>query len=492
MSIRNTLHNEIRGRIENAASERFIEWLSVRDGNSLPNQWRVDRAILDAIDAYLAETVGATGWEKTPDGKIRFGKKGVQAFREAVAALAAQYRKLIETPTVGGMQTVRREFRNLSARFENLLSMVLDTESIGSKDEDYYQIGLREGAWPATSYSTHELFPEAYDYQTETHVPAPWKLAQTGAKGLRKWQDAWRKALAAFDLYLDRKGVLTLDTFRDQLDVDGVAVLSYGKDRDEKAMSKVVTMIRQGTAAIRGAGLESALRGLVVNVRFTAHRNESAAATYDPGTGEVDLLPWAITEDHPGSFVHEVGHRFYYRFMSEKARDAWEAKLNERQSYVMPDDVDAARPYIEAFYRDVQADPAFYERFRVADSAQRMGVAAQWTDRVPDLSPIERARLRFIVRIAARDRGENVEKGLESARFWASEHKHRGVGIEPTAEPDKTSDYGSFNPSEAFAESFRLYVTKGPRVLGDWTRQFFRDVVRSGGAARLRYNTGEA
>ena len=154
--------------------------------------------------------------------------------------------------------------------------------------------------------------------------------------------------------------------------------------------------------------------------------------------------------------------------------------------------VEAARPYLEAFYREVQGDPAFYGRFQESDPTQRMSVAAQWVDRLPDLSPIERARLRFILRIAVRNLDSNIERGLESARFWASQRKFRGVGIEPTAEPEATADYGAFNPSEAFAEAFRLYVTQGPRVLGEWTRQFFRDVVRAGGAARLRYNKGEA
>jgi len=241
-------------------------------------------------------------------------------------------------------------------------------------------------------------------------------------------------------------------------------------------------MIRRGLASVRRTGLDRALAGLVIHVRFATQQGD-AAASYDRyGGGQVTLNPWSLYDADAGSLIHEIGHRFYYEYMAPKAREAWEAALRERQSSVSMDDLAWARPYVEAYFRDVASDPAL----RDADGGQRRAVAAQWAAQQPDLSPIETARLRFIVRLAAD--AKDADKGLESAGSYIREgDKYRGVGIEPTAEPERSTDYGSWNPSEAFAESFRLYVLK-PRVLGPWTRQFFRDVVRAGGATRLRYN----
>ena len=41
---------------------------------------------------------------------------------------------------------------------------------------------------------------------------------------------------------------------------------------------------------------------------------------------------------------------------------------------------------------------------------------------------------------------------------------------------------GNTNAEEAFAEAFKLYIIRGPGKLGEWTRWFFREIVRTGGA----------
>jgi hypothetical protein len=45
-----------------------------------------------------------------------------------------------------------------------------------------------------------------------------------------------------------------------------------------------------------------------------------------------------------------------------------------------------------------------------------------------------------------------------------------------------TSEYGKTAPNEAFAEVFRKWVGGRKNELGPWTRQFFKDIVRTGGA----------
>ena len=62
----------------------------------------------------------------------------------------------------------------------------------------------------------------------------------------------------------------------------------------------------------------------------------------------------------------------------------------------------------------------------------------------------------------------------------ATKLSDRWVGPGKEIPIEHITNYGNTNAEEAFAEAFKLYIVRGPGKLGEWTRWFFREIVRTG------------
>ena len=276
----------------------------------------------------------------------------------------------------------------------------------------------------------------------------------------------------------------------EQFDIAGVRVVV------EQAAPKAVIRyaadtIRNAADAIRKAGLGASLRDLVVRMYpqiYPGDWAKGACGYYQRDTGIVILPPGFFgtcqSAGLPGIdiVIHEVGHRFYYMLVNNHALKSWEAQVSEKQLKFSPKDAIQAGELIASWVKSAGVD--YYNLSR-----EDRGLATDaYVARHPVPDERQQATNRAILRLVA-GWGKKVQDfsagQVFNAVFQSAGTSAASFMVEPT---DKGGgiDYGATNPSEAFAEVFKLYVLHGPRAVGPWTRALFRAIVRDGGGAPLK------
>ena len=66
-----------------------------------------------------------------------------------------------------------------------------------------------------------------------------------------------------------------------------------------------------------------------------------AGGSYNYGKDWLRMYPMGMGMDGVRTFVHELGHRFYYKNLKERVREAWDKALRRRQVEIKEHHVDS-------------------------------------------------------------------------------------------------------------------------------------------------------
>jgi hypothetical protein len=159
------------------------------------------------------------------------------------------------------------------------------------------------------------------------------------------------------------------------------------------------------------------------------------------------------------TLIHEIGHRFYYRSMPTNAQAYWEEVIDSRSVKITAGDV---QYFVNTFIR-----PEFDRNEHMPYAPDVRGrVKAEIEEETPLRAKMHYLALHF--------------PGGQSPDEAAS----RLMGeVDTRVDLEFISEYGATNAKEAFAEAFMLWVTKGPRAVQAWTRDFFVRLTRAGGGS---------
>lgn len=350
---------------------------------------------------------------------------------------------------------------------DNVETLVYQQLLTGDSDkENWAEKALREKAWSfLINVSPSRLLPKKWDYKTDTYVAAPWALEHDRQTNVRRYQRDARAFFTALTEYIDYKQRVgeSLDV-RPEVevtDIAGIHVIIHNKQRTEhgdKTMREALDSLDVAIDKMKRAGFKRAYEGLTLHIGFGIPKG-LVAGLYNPAEDELWVYALGLSKDN-GTFIHECGHRFYFKRLGSNAKAEWERIIGERMVKVTPEAVDI---WMDAY----ESRPEVQRGFSLL-TKDRLALASSL-----DLSESMAAQVRFLADFMPGFTRENDE-----IRAWL---KKEHVGTQVALE--HISDYGATNAWEAFAEAFKLYVLKGPGAIGDWTRQFFKDIVRSGGAS---------
>jgi hypothetical protein len=329
------------------------------------------------------------------------------------------------------------------------------------KDKPWAEEQVRRKAWDAI-ISLRDLFPTTWDYKGEAHIDAPWGVAQVIDKNIRRYQRAFGQAFDAIREYLESRSAPVERSETEHYDIAGMNVVIHGFGRGdedlEKDLDDFLRHLGFFAKRIERTGFGKGLQGLNIEVSFADAKTLGSpnldCGLYNPASDALTIYPLGFIGSDGGTFTHEVGHRYWFRVLSNNARAHWTEVMAAQMTEITKADVDEFTDKYLAKHPDLYRTDLVALVNRTEDDAERK---AKFKELAEGSRPID------------------VENGdTEKLRDVLTKYVGDKVHIEDI------SDYARTNPTEAFADAFRFYVLKGPNALGPWTRVFFERIVWGG------------
>ena len=293
-------------------------------------------------------------------------------------------------------------------------------------------------------------------------------------KAIKRYQVAATKAFKDLEDYIEirsERGPVVRREEIEHFEVSGVPVIveNWGRSEMELVESelhKCLNQLKKYLDRIKGAGFESALRGLTFTISFDTKGEALTAGRYTPSTDTLQLYPIGLIGDSgAGTLTHEIGHRFYYKSLPNNAVAHWEETMNARGVKITSEDISR---FVRAITKGYNSDYPW----ELADKQYRL----QWVLPLAD-SEEEEAKFKELCNLGTPDYAVGADfdvRNYEDKLLYNFEGQ--------VVQLEEITEYANSSPTEAFAECFREYVLKGPRALGPWTLNFFKEVCRAGGA----------
>ena len=369
-------------------------------------------------------------------------------------------------------QEAKPLFKTFAENFEAWVYRVVLPSISKERPKTWLEEQVRTKAWTAImAISLGTLFPSSFNYTTQLHEDAPWKVAEVIDTNVRRYQRAFQAAFKAISDYLDEESQLHGGKPVERRDlverhtIAGMHVLIHGLGRDEHDYSEDVDAFLHHldffAKRIHRAGFGKAVEGLTIQVTFAdpstlSRPTDLTAGLYNAAEDSMMIFPLGFLGSDGGTFTHECGHRFWFRSLTPNARAHWNEVIGKRMTEITKADIDeftdkylAKHP--EAYTRELQ--------HLVEQSEEDEEKKIKFKELAESSRPIT-------------VKTEEVEKLRDILMRQVGEKVHI----------EDISEYARTSPIEAWAEAFRFYVLKGPAVLGPFTRQFFEMIGRSGGA----------
>lgn len=392
--------------------------------------------------------------------------KELQQWDSDVRKMTKLYKSLKaeDTPrAIKEFKETKQYFTTFQQNFEKWVYRYLISTDTGKKGESYLQQVVREKAWKFnTELFSSSLFPDTYDPNLKKHVPAPWDLDLKDNRRLniQRYQMAWREAFKSIHEYIEHEG----DKFErmeslEQFSRGGVniKVINYGRVPDsftEGEFKKLINQLNTTINNIENKGFKGVFKDLTVTINFYNEHGDLKGGHYNKENDELLILPLGVQID---TFVHEMGHRVWYKYLPPNARKSWKKIIDGRVVTVTRKNIDN---FLSIFLFDDNKQKVNISRKEIKNKIKNYD-----TDPTTKTVYIELSG-----RIPA-----FTDKFEEIRDFYYKNLENEKVNLE------FISDYGATNSTEAFAEAFKLYILKGPRSLGEWTKEFFKDIVSAGG-----------
>lgn len=355
-------------------------------------------------------------------------------------------------------EEAKQLFQKFRQNFEQwVYKAVLPKVDKGS--EPYLYKDVQKQAWEALYHINSELFPTLWPGGSDLtrRVPNFAELRHSREKNVTRYNKAFNTALKTISDFIenqkDRK------RFEDEThNVAGmnVTIPGYGRTENDADLDSMLDRLKRVADPIIRAGFRDAVAGVRLVVDFDPKANESLTnAQYSPSEDRMKVYPLGMIgrgfDGFEGTFVHEMGHRFWFKSMSGQSRAYWDEVMSKNNVKIESQDV---REFVKLFGLNEDRDETLRK-----------------LERLP-LDPFQKAKFREISRFSSytsKTPDEYLEK-LESSM----------VG-DPVLLEGISEYAASGGPIEAFAEVFKAYCLKGPGAVGPMTLNLFKQVVSSGG-----------
>lgn len=362
-----------------------------------------------------------------------------------------------------------KEAANLYNTFRNNLEdwLYKDVMSVKDrKDMDHPMVkDFKEKSWQALHYiGTSTLFPDTYDYRKDDHVPAPWLLDDRKKKNhMQNYNRYFRAMWDAIEDYLNWKEEDEEEKYpsKEQINVDGVNITldNYGREeRHEKLINLFISGLQSAIKKIKNKGFGKALKNLSITLDFF---ETNASGSYSYPTDELKIYIGMFGAWGDDVIIHEIGHRYYHRFLPKRAQEYWESVIYKHVTTINKNDINL---FIDTYYDKIKN---WFEndegRSYIRSSIEKDIEKSKFELRTKSV-------FNYIV-----DKLPVFTDDITSYR-----NKLESKFLNTTINLEKITDYANKNSWEAFAEAFMLYIGKGPKSLGPWTRDFFKRVSTYG------------
>jgi hypothetical protein len=378
---------------------------------------------------------------------LQISKATVDQWKKDLRRMTQIYKTLDpEDQDTHTFEEARRLFISFRTNFEHWAYKVLLPKK--SKDSTWLENRVRTKVWDAL-HEISDIFPSQRD-ESGTYIPAPWLLRNQKDKNIKRYQKEFLEAFKAIEEYLGESKLSRSEEY-EQLEVAGVNVVvhSLGREDYEDTLEETLSNLKSYIGTVHSVGFGKVTKGLVLHVDF----ENSSAGTYNYNKDDI-TLHLASTIGVDGHVIwHELGHRFYHRFLSSNAREHWEEVMSNRSIVITREDINR---FVDSFGTELKG----------LDSGKLLRVVQGETD-----SPELLAKFEYLVEHAPK-----FTTDLTTIR----EHLQSCVGIKVDLE--LITEYGATDPKEAFAECFGIICERGISQLKPWTRAFFTEISRSGGA----------
>jgi len=368
---------------------------------------------------------------------------------------------------------IKKAYNIFANNFEKwVYNDILDNKK---KDENYYQEQVRTTAWTFLSdIRVYQLFEShnshVYNDSTMYSIPMIWDYSKIAKKNITRYQRSWRKFKEALrELVVYNSEEIKAQTTDEQIQKFGVTIAIKNKtDEHDKYIKKFIDSLKDVTGAIRKHGFAKVLDNFYVELNFDVSSEGSIYATYgdmiggayDPMKDKLFIFPLGIDRKiSDNTLIHELAHRYWFKYIPERAKKAWKEKFQQKRVRVAPVHI---KKFFEMFFTEEYGFPTRKDIKKKVekeiDDPTFKVVFMYLADNTPMFEPKE-GKSRYD---AYWDFFQNRSRGEEIPLEWIT-------------------DYGRTNEKESFAEAFKLWVGGVKGKLGPWTRAFFKEIVATGG-----------
>ena len=407
------------------------------------------------------------------EDKVKVNTNSIKKWSKDLRVLTKAYKQIGDNSqdpqTIEDFKKVRRAFGTFQQNFEDwVYKFFLQYKWIGSKErvETWEEKEVREKCWRAVT-SLGGNFPEMWDFQSKKHRVSPQILAREREKNIRRYRAAFREGINSLLQYIAINGDQEREKPIEQAQIGPVKLVIHnfkrkggspqGEESRERSFKQLVDGIKSWSKKIQKAGFGKCIEGLVVDIDFglTGEGGDMVNGEYYMNKDMLKLYGAGMTQD---TFTHELGHRFWYRELPSNAKKHWQDTIKSKKVAIDFEDVE---DYVEKYFN--KYGEKLYKRkagLRVIDKKED-NAETRAKFKALQMTPVY---------------------SVENRKEVVTKLSDRWVGPGKEIPIEHITSYGNTNAEEAFAEAFKLYIIKGPGKLGEWTRWFFREIVRTGGA----------
>ena len=407
------------------------------------------------------------------ESKIKVDSNAIKKWAKDLRVLTKAYKQIgsnSEDPkTIQDFKKVRRAFGTFQENFEKwVYKFFLQYKWTGASGntESWEAKEVREKCWRAVT-NLGGNFPEMWDFQTQKHRESPNILSREREKNIRRYRAEFREGIKALLQYVAIHGDQEREKPIEQAKIGPVKLVIHnhkrkggspqGEESRERSFKQLVDGIKHWCKQIQKAGFGKCIEGLELHLDFglTGESGDMVNGEYYMNKDIMKLYGTGMTQD---TFTHELGHRFWYRELPSNAKKHWQDTIKSKKVSIERTDVEN---FVKKYF-DKHGSKLYKRRagLKVIDKKED-NVETKAKYKVLQMTPV----------YSTNNHSEVITK---LADRWV------GPGKEIPIEHITT--YGNTNAEEAFAEAFKLYIIRGPGKLGEWTRWFFREIVRTGGA----------
>lgn len=422
------------------------------------------------LQKYINEKIELTG-EKNKDKWL----KQLEGWKSDLRKMTKIYKSLKaeDTPkAIKAFNEARKLFNRFRDNWEKWHTQFTKKKYVpGAKNEEsFYAEQVRINGWQA-EMSITDLFPESYDYRIDKHVPSPWQLDKAGyRKGdTRKnkilvYQKAFKKAFSSVEDLMKYQFDLVTPDIIEKINVAGVNII-VTKDKDtgefsRKNLKMFMNILPKAIQVIKKSGFTEPLKGLTVKLRLTERSSGDKGGEYLLSSDTIAIYKWGMADKGSAlhTLVHELGHRYYRKSLNEKARTAWSNTIWKRF-------VTVEKNHVEEFFNKY-----IKNKFNQNNKEEYL------------IDKTDRSKVDILIKKNENDpTSKAIFLQLIHSILYSTSLDKLSDEIGERIHIEFITDYAKKNSEEAFCEAFAFWVLKR-RKLGEWTRAFFKEIVRSGGA----------